>query len=80
MTHMTIIMISMRKSLHLQNANSCYFVVMHIYQCLSPGKVCNSYEQEQIMKAINGSERYASASTAASNFVTKLSLCCVMTW
>jgi hypothetical protein len=77
---MTIIMISKRKSLHLQNANTCYFVVMDIYQCLSSGRVCNSYKQELIMKAINGSERYASASAAASTFVTKLSLCCGMIW
>jgi hypothetical protein len=63
-----------RKSLHVQNANSCYFVVMHIYQCLSSGRVCNSYEQEYIKKAIDGSERHASASAAASTFVTKSSL------
>jgi hypothetical protein len=77
---MTIIFISARKSLHVQNANSCYFVVMHIYQCLSSGRVCNGYEQEYIKKAIDGSERYASASAAASTFVTKSSLCCITTW
>lgn len=80
MTHMIIILISVRKSLNVQNANSCYFVVMHIYQCLSSGRVRKSYEQEYTKKAINGSKTYASASAAASTFVTKLSLCCVTTW